>query len=274
LLSSDPKLRESFEFVYLYKPENDNRKKYKIFNSPSIYIFFERKEEYKTIYLQPSSLFESIKTITYSLEHYKHQKYVIKSYYSEFIPKIEDNFSLRKNCIDLNECVLFLYNANDDQSRIDEFDFLMRKLENVKSKPFLEKVKFGWLNTTCHKDFVERMEIKPENLPGIVYLFPWRTAYTYYNNYFEDFPLTEFFEKAMQGRTTNNVYLKRENIYLSSKNCEDPEETDSDSTGLDAHVEFKEENQENKTEKSEEINLDDSNKEDKTQNQQTKKDDL
>lgn len=205
--------------------------------------------------LQPSSIFETIKTIAYSLEHYKNQKFVVKSFFSEFIPQIEDNFSLRKNCLDLNECVLFLFNAKNEQARIEEFDFMMRKLENVRMKPFLEKIKFGWVNTTCHKDFYERMDIKSESVPGIVYLFPWRTAYAYYNNYFEDFPLTEFFEKAMQGRTENK-YTKRDNIYLSLRNCEEPEEIESDDTGLDANVEFKGEIQEVKSEKVEEINLD------------------
>jgi len=103
------------------------------------------------------------------------------------------------------------------------------------------------------------MEIKSENTPGIVYLYPWRTAYAYYNNYFEDFPLTEFFEKAMQGRT-DNKYIKRDNIYLSNRNCEDPE-LENDDIGLDAHVEFKGEIQESKAGKVEEINLDNSNTE-------------
>lgn len=232
----------------------DIRKKYKIFNSPSIYVFFERKEEFKTIMLQPSSIFETIKSIAYSLEHYKTQKLITRNFYSEIIPQVEDNFSLRKNCLDLNECVLFLFGAKDEQSRIEEFDFMMRKLEDVRSKPFLEKVRFSWLNTTCHSDFLERMEIKPESVPGIVYLFPWRTAYNYYNNYFEDFPLTEFFEKAMQGRSENR-YLKRDNIFLSNRNCEDAE-IENDDTGLDAHVEFKEDEKQAKNNKEEEIILD------------------
>jgi len=256
LLSSDQKLKGNFEFVYLHKPELDNRKKYKIFNSPSIYVFFERKEEFKTIMLQPSSIYETLRSIASTFEHYKTQKLVTRNYFSEIIPQVEDNFALRKNCLDLNECVLFLFGAKDDPARIEEFEFMMRKLENVRSKPFLEKVRFSWLNTTCHSDFLERMEIKAENTPGIVYLYPWRTAYNYYNNYFEDFPLTEFFEKAMQGRSENR-YIKRDNIYLSNRNCEDAE-IENDNIGLDAHVEFKGEIQEDKADKAEEINSENS----------------
>ncbi len=221
--------------------------------------------------LQPSSLYETLRSIAYSLEFYKTQKLVSRSYYSEIIPQIEDNFALRKNCLDLNECVLFLFSAKDDQARIEEFDFMMRKLENVRVKPFLEKVRFSWLNTTCHPDFLERLEIKAENTPGIVYLYPWRPAYNYYSNYFEDFPLTEFFEKAMQGRIENK-FIKRENVYLSNRNCEDAELEGDDNTGLDAHVEFKGESQaeEVKADKVEDINLDESNNNNKNNNQAEK----
>lgn len=265
-MSTDKKLAETFEFVYLNKPEYDNRKKYKIFNSPAIYLFFDRKDEFKTIMIPTNSLYETLRTVSYSLDYYKHQKLVIKNYFSEFIPQIEDNFGLRKNCLELNECVLFLFPANNDQARIDEFDFMMRKLENVRNKPFLEKIKFGWLNVTCHKDILDRMEIKHENIPGIVYLFPWRTAYAYYNNYFEDFPLTEFFEKAIQGRTTN-TYIKRDQIYLSNKNCDDPEHENDISLDDTEPAVVKGEiiNEETKSPKSEEMNLDDKRQEENIQ---------
>ena len=230
LLSSDKNLQENFEFVYLKNPESDNRKKYKIFNLPSIYLFFLRKDEYKTISLPVSVLFETLKSIAYSLQYYKNQKLVVKNYYSELIPQIEDNSALKKNCLDYNECVLFLFDAKDKEQKIEEFDFMMRKLENVRSKPFLEKIKFNWVNVTCHKDLLERLEVNPDKVPGIIFLFPWRTAYALYNNYFEDFPLTEFFEKSTQGRTETK-YIKREGIYLSNKNCEDPEDMVDDSEG-------------------------------------------
>jgi len=170
---------------------------------------------------------------------------------------------------------LFLFGAKDEQARIEEFNFMMRTLEKVRVKPFLENVKFSWLNITCHGDLLDRLEIKVENTPGIVYLFPWRTAYNYYNNYFEDFPLTEFFQKSMQGRN-ENVRAKRENIYLSNRNCEAAELESDDNTGLDAHVELTQaiETPGVQADKSEEINLDHSNNNSADKTEEAKKSDL
>ncbi len=242
---------------------------------PAIYIYFERNEEFKTIFLQPSSFYETLRSLAYSFQYYKTQKIVTRSYFSEIIPQVEDNFALRQNCLDRNECVLFLFGAKDEQARIEEFNFMMRTLEKVRVKPFLENVKFSWLNITCHGDLLDRLEIKVENTPGIVYLFPWRTAYNYYNNYFEDFPLTEFFQKSMQGRN-ENVRAKRENIYLSNRNCEAAELESDDNTGLDAHVELTQaiETPGVQADKSEEINLDHSNNNSADKTEEAKKSDL
>ncbi len=225
--------------------------------------------------LQPSSILETIKSIAYTLKYYKNQKLVVKNYFSETIPQIEDNSALKRNCMDLNECVLFLYNANNEQARIDEFDFMMKKLENTRNKPFLEKVKFGWVNTTCHKDFYERMDIPSDKIPSIVYLFPWRTAYTQYNNYFEDFSLTEFFQKAMQGRIDTKS-IRRENIYLSVRDCSEHEENENDETGLDAKVEFKGEIQEVKKDTDDKLDNGNSTEENKNKDtsNEVKKSDL
>jgi hypothetical protein len=77
----------------------------------------------------------------------------------------------------------------------------------------------------------------------------------------------------MQGRTENK-YVKRENIYLSNRNCEDAEIENDDNIGLDAHVEFKGETQEVKAEKAEEIILDDSNNNVADKKEEAKKSDL
>lgn len=190
----------------------------------SIYFFFidqGKDAKNKVLFVNPSSLYTKYKSIADSFIHYRHLKVEVIPYQGGKIEKIEDTYSLTKNCMNHNECVILFWPAVNDEYKQKEFDRITRFLSTLQDKPLFDDLKISWVNSTCHGDMLERIEYNKNETPVLVYLWPHRAAYEAFNYSFQEFNLEEFITKGKQQRVMGKR-ISREQISISNRNCQDP----------------------------------------------------
>jgi len=269
LLSSDKQLQKTFDFIYVLQPKDDVRRLYKIFELNSIYFLYDGpKKEIKSLYLDPSEIFTTYKSLADTFAFYKNFKFDVEPYSSGKIEKIEDNFSLNKLCMSDHECAVLFFPATYEENKIEEFNTLIGKLNNIKQKNTFENLKISWVNSTCHGDMLDRINYdqQKQKTPVLIFFWPWRAAYSSFDYMFEEFPMEEFLKKGLEQRV-KFTRIEREQISIKNRNCEDPDALLEDDDIINAIG--VEENKENiniennnseKVEKTEEVNLDDNGK--------------
>lgn len=176
------------------------------------------------MFMDPSVLFETYKSLADTLKYYKGYKFDIEPYLSGKVNKIEDAFSLNRNCLNAHECLLLFFPAIEDERKSEEFENIMSHLNSLKEKRGFEEMKINWVNSTCHSDMMERLNFQRENImkPQLVFLWPWRTAYAVHKGNFAGFAIKEFIEKGQQNRLKFQR-IEREIISISNRNCQDPD---------------------------------------------------
>ena len=162
------------------------------------------------------------------------------------------------------ECVILFWPPVNQEDKIEDFNRISNTLTNLKEKPIFEDLNFGWVNSTCHGDMLERIEYDKTKTPVLIYFWPHRTAYATFDHSFQNFPLEEFVRKGREQRISTKRILRHQ-ISITNRNCGDPNSREEEINDVAENNNEKKENTQNdnnnkKDQRIDEVNLDDNGK--------------
>ncbi len=165
---------------------------------------------------------------------------------SKTVTKIENNADLKKKCIDHQYCLIAFLNATNVEEEYEKFDNTMRILESYTRNPSFEKIRFNWIDISCHRHIFEKLG--GDKVPGLFFFYNWRDTYSKFVGVWEPFVVSDYIERNLGDRIDdvevpkNELFIEAECVVFEGKADEDI------SSKLEAQTDI-----ENKTEEQPEI---------------------
>ncbi len=167
-------------------------------------FFFQRlrgSEEYRVIPVSRNSFYSSIYNIAQNLVHIMKHYRGRPNFQSEIVKQITTKAELRKDCLDMESCILAFFDGRPTEENIQKFNTEIEKLERVKlSSKRYDYYRFNWVNATCHSYLAEKFDIDNKNLPGLTFYYRYRNTYSSFVGLWESITLGEFFERCVNDR--------------------------------------------------------------------------
>jgi hypothetical protein len=132
---------------------------------------------------------------------------------SKSITKIENNADLKKKCLDHQYCLIAFVNARNVEEEIEKFDKTMMLLETYTRNPSFDKIKFNWIDVSCHRHLFEKL--KGQDVPGLFFFYNWRDTYTIFKGLWEQFIVGDYIERNLADRIDGIDTPKKELIIES-----------------------------------------------------------
>jgi hypothetical protein len=163
------------------------------------------------------------KSLKHILQNVIHEQTTTKKkapFHSNHLNRITTPAELKKNCLDYKYCVIAFFNTTNTEENLNIFENHMPKLEQVRKNKRNEDITFNWIDFGCHSDLAGRLGISHENknVPGITFIYPWRSVYATFKGMWEPFILNEYLERALSNRYDTKE-IDKDELVLKNLQC-------------------------------------------------------
>jgi hypothetical protein len=214
LLSQNETINKRFTFLSIRNPSSEVIKLANIPWKSGLFIIQKMlDDDYKVIPIYKQAFYSNLFTIADNLIYIKDNWQGRGNFQSEIVKQIATQADFRRECLELESCVLAFFDARPTTENIEIFNNHIEKLEKIKTTSSrYDHIKFHWVNATCHRNIANTFEIK--DLPGVTFVYSFRRAFANFVGLWETFTINDFFERTLNNRqpTTdidiNNITFK------------------------------------------------------------------
>jgi hypothetical protein len=203
LLSNDKFIQKYFKILRVKNPSPELLKLNRIPDKSGLFFLYKLKgiDEYRVIPVSRNSFYSSLMSIAQNLVYIQQNYRGRPNFHSEIIKQVTTKAQLRKDCLDLEYCVLAFFDARPTEENIEKFNQEIEKIERIKmSSKRYEFFQFNWVNATCHSYLAEKFDIDMKKLPGVTYYYRYRNTYSTFIGMWEIITLAEYFERCVNDR--------------------------------------------------------------------------
>ena len=220
LISLDEKIGKLFDF---YEVENVMKETISMNKFPSdsgiFFMYLGGNDHYKIIPVAKSAFYSTLQSIASNIIYQVLNAHIRPEFNSNQIYQIETSTQFRKNCLDQQYCILTFMDLTRSKENIEKFGKQIMILENVKVNSKFEKIPFNFVNATCHDYLANEFGVKISELPTIVTLYPYRSAYSIFNGYWDNFPVKSYLERAISNRV-DNINISLDKLQFKNLDCD------------------------------------------------------